>query len=94
VHSILGLIRAAQGRIDEAEQALRHGLEVVSGTDYTLPTAEAALDLATFLAQRARFDEARAICEEFGELTRRLGWKRLAAAFAETGRTISERQTT
>jgi tetratricopeptide (TPR) repeat protein len=93
VHSFLGVIRAAQGRDDEAEQALRYSLQVVGGTEYTLPIAEAALELANFLAGRDRFDEARALCDEFGQLTGRLGWKRLAAAFAETRRTISARQT-
>jgi tetratricopeptide (TPR) repeat protein len=94
VHSGLGIIRAAQGRNDEAEVALRYGLQVVAGTDYTLPTAEAALDLATFLAERERFDEASVLCDEFGELTERLGWTRLAAAFTVARRTISERQAT
>jgi tetratricopeptide (TPR) repeat protein len=94
VHSSLGMIRAAQGRDDEAELALRHGLQVLAGTDYTLPRAEAALDLATFLAERERFDEARALCDEFGELTEKLGWTRLAAAFTAARRTISERQAT
>src|SRR5712671_1768581 len=94
VHSSLGMIRAAQGRDDDAELALRHGLQVLAGTDYTLPRAEAALDLATFLAERARFDEASALCDEFGELTEKLGWTRLAAAFTEARRTISEKQAT
>jgi len=56
--------------------------------------AEAALDLATFLAERERFDEASALCDEFGELTEKLGWTRLAAAFTEARRTISEKQAT
>ena len=94
VHSHLGMIRAAQGRDAEAETALRHGLQIVDDTEYHLPRAEAALDLARFLAQRERFDEARDLCNQFGELSERLGLKRLANAFAETRRTISERQAT
>jgi len=94
VNSHLGAIRAAQGRDAEAESALRRGLQVVADTEYNLPKAEAALELATFLAERQRFDEARALCDEFGGLTERLGWKRLSVAFAETRRTISERQAT
>ena len=94
VNSHLGAIRAAQGRDEEAEHALRRGLQVVVDTEYHLPTADAALDLARFLAQRGRFDEARALCDEFSELTERLEWNRLSAAFAEIRRTISERQAT
>jgi tetratricopeptide (TPR) repeat protein len=94
VNSHLGAIRAAQGRDDEAERALRHGLEVVAGTEYLLFRAESALELARFLAQRRRFDEASALCEEYGEITERLGWKRLADGFAATTHAISERKAT
>jgi class 3 adenylate cyclase/tetratricopeptide (TPR) repeat protein len=94
VNSHLGAIRAAQGRDDEAEPALRHGLQVVAGTEYLLPRAESALALARFLAQRRRFDEASALCEEYGEITARLGWKRLADGFAATTHAISERKAT
>jgi hypothetical protein len=50
--------------------------------------------LARFLAQRRRFDEASALCEEYGEITERLGWKRLADGFAATTHAISERKAT
>ena len=94
VNSHLGAIRAAQGGDDEAERGLRDGLEVVAGTEYLLPRAESALELARFLAQRRRFDEASALCEEYGEITERLGWKRLADGFAATTHAISERKAT
>ena len=94
VHSTLGSIRATQGRDDEAEPALRRGLQAVAGTEYLLPRAESALELARFLARRRRFDEASALCDEYGRITERLGWTRLSAAYAAMRRTISERQTT
>jgi predicted ATPase/class 3 adenylate cyclase len=94
VNTHLGVIRAAQGHDDEAEAALRRSLQAVAGTEYLLPRAESALELARFLGQRRRFDEASALCNEYGEITERLGWKRLAAAFTATAHTIAERKTT
>ncbi|GAC1504522.1 MAG: AAA family ATPase [Candidatus Dormibacteraceae bacterium] len=75
VHDHLGLIRAAQGRAPEAEAALRHSLQVMAGTEYHSTKATAAFDLASLLAELGRFAEAKAICDEYAELTENLGWK-------------------
>ena len=75
VHDHLGLIRAAQGRDSEAEAALRRSVQVVAATEYNSTKATAALDLAKFLADRGRLDEAKALCDEYAELTEKRGWK-------------------
>jgi MalT-like TPR region len=68
----LGLVRAAQGRHDEAEALLRESLEVADGTDFLLLRNEMVVALADFLRLRERVAEAE-------ELERRLpervsGW--------------------
>jgi class 3 adenylate cyclase/tetratricopeptide (TPR) repeat protein len=82
VHDHLGLIRAAQGRIPEAETALRHSLDVVAATEYNLQKATAAFDLASLLATEARFDEARALCDDYVALTEQWGWKQWTSQIA------------
>jgi tetratricopeptide (TPR) repeat protein len=74
VHNHLGLIRAAQARDREAETALRRSLEIVADTEYHQSKATTALDLAEFLAHSGRTAEARLLCEEYAELTERIGW--------------------
>lgn len=64
VSAQLGVIRAAQGRDTEAEAALRRSMELIRGTDYWWPLADAGIDLARFLAQRGRAAEARLVLEE------------------------------
>lgn len=71
----LGLIRAAQGRDAEAEAALRRSLQVVAGTEYSSMQISAGLDLAKFLAERSRLDEAKVLCDEYAELAEQRGWK-------------------
>jgi tetratricopeptide (TPR) repeat protein len=82
VHDHLGMIRAAQGRVGEAESALRHSLGVVANTEYNQPRANAALDLAQLLAGSGRAAEAKLLCDEYAELTERLGWKVWASQIA------------
>ena len=52
----------------------------------------AALDLARFLAQRGRFGEARALCDEYDELADKRGWKVFRPEIAEIRRLIAARQ--
>ncbi len=59
--STLGIVRAAQGRDDEAERLLREALGMLEGTDYRLMEAEARVELARFLRARDRLDEAAAV---------------------------------
>ena len=54
----LGLVRAAQGRHDEAEALLREGVEVIEGKDLWLIRRELVLALAGFLRVRGRAEEA------------------------------------
>jgi hypothetical protein len=54
----LGLVRAAQGRDEEAESLLREGVSVIDGKDLWLIRRELLLALAGFLRQRGRMDEA------------------------------------
>jgi tetratricopeptide (TPR) repeat protein len=75
VHEHLGIIRAAQSRDAEAEPALRFSLEVVTGTEYAWPQIEAAINLARFLAERARLGEAAALTDEYSRLAEQRGWK-------------------
>ena len=72
-HAALGVIRAAQGRDQEAEVALRRGLDVIAGTEYFHIKVLSGLALAQFLASRDRRSEARALAHEYGELVRGLG---------------------
>ncbi|MBA3243578.1 MAG: AAA family ATPase [Actinobacteria bacterium] len=54
----LGLVRAAQGRDEEAESLLREGVEVIEGKDLWLIRRELVLALAGFLRERGRVEEA------------------------------------
>jgi class 3 adenylate cyclase/tetratricopeptide (TPR) repeat protein len=54
----LGIIRAAQGRDEEAEALLREAVAVVDGKDLLLIRRELVTALASFLRQRGRVDEA------------------------------------
>jgi tetratricopeptide (TPR) repeat protein len=60
VYDHLGVLRAAQGLDEEAESALRHSADVLRNTPYHWPMELATVDLAKFLAQRNRLDEASA----------------------------------
>ena len=54
----LGMVRAAQGRDEEAEELLRAALDQVSGTDFAEVEHEVLQPLAQFLRDRGRGDEA------------------------------------
>jgi class 3 adenylate cyclase/ATP/maltotriose-dependent transcriptional regulator MalT len=54
----LGLVRAAQGRDEEAELLLTEALEIVERTDFNSVKIEVATALANFLRDRGREDEA------------------------------------
>jgi hypothetical protein len=54
----LGIVRAAQGRDEEAEALLREAVAVVEGRDLHLIRRELISALARFLRERGRVDEA------------------------------------
>jgi tetratricopeptide (TPR) repeat protein len=56
--STLGLVRAAQGRDEEAERLLREGLALLESTDYRLLEVAALVALDRFLRARGRDEEA------------------------------------
>ena len=56
----LGIVRAAQGRDEEAEALLREAVDVVEGKDQRLIRRELVKALAHFLRDRGRIDEAEA----------------------------------
>jgi class 3 adenylate cyclase/tetratricopeptide (TPR) repeat protein len=92
VYNHLGLIRAAQSRDEDAEAALRRSLQVIARTEYNSSRVTSALDLARFLAQRGRFGEARALCDEYDELADKRGWKVFRPDIAEIRRLIAAGQ--
>jgi class 3 adenylate cyclase/tetratricopeptide (TPR) repeat protein len=55
----LGIVRAAQGRDDEAEQLFREALAGLEGTGFKRNQLELSEMLARFLRERGRVDEAR-----------------------------------
>jgi tetratricopeptide (TPR) repeat protein len=65
VHHALGVIRAAQGRLAEAESSLRLSLDVLGPTDYNWNKVEPALALAEFLADRAAANEATELVDTY-----------------------------
>ena len=67
----LGLVRAAQGRDDEAEELLRESYATASATEFRRHHAEAIEALADFLRQRGRDDEAAEVEDGFEELLSR-----------------------
>ena len=64
----LGLVRAAQGRDEEAEALLRDALEILDGTDYRRYRVEPLEALAGFLRERGRVAEAAPYEERLAEL--------------------------
>jgi hypothetical protein len=60
---VLGLVRAAQGRDDEAELLLREAIDLLAATDLRNSEPEPLAALAGFLRKRGRDDEA-AVLEE------------------------------
>ncbi len=57
----LGIVRAAQGRDEEAEALLRDAVEVVEGKDLRLIRRELLSALGRFLRERERVEEAEEI---------------------------------
>jgi ATP/maltotriose-dependent transcriptional regulator MalT len=60
----LGIVRAAQGKDDEAETLLREAVDVISTTDFVYTRFEVLRALQRFLASRDRHDEAAELGEE------------------------------
>jgi hypothetical protein len=54
----LGIVRAAQGRDEEAESLLREAVAVVDGKPLLLIRRELVVALTRFLRERDRVDEA------------------------------------
>ena len=54
----LGIVRAAQGRDEEAEELLREAHKTVAETDHKRSQLETLFQLHKFLRQRGRLDEA------------------------------------
>ena len=61
VRMVLGLVRAAQGRDEEAELLLREAIDALAETDYRNVEPEPLAAYARFLRERGRDDEADAI---------------------------------
>jgi class 3 adenylate cyclase/tetratricopeptide (TPR) repeat protein len=68
VRMVLGLVRAAQGRDEEAELLLREALDILAETDYRNGEPEPLAALAQFLRERGRDDEATVLEERITEL--------------------------
>jgi predicted ATPase/class 3 adenylate cyclase len=79
VYDHLGMLRAAQGLDAEAESALHHSAEAVINTPFHWPREIAMIDLARFLAQRNRFEEASAVLDRVAG-----GWHMFDGEIAET----------
>ena len=64
----LALVRAAQGRDDEAEVLLRESIAILEQSEYTRFLSEPLNAMVQFLEARERFDEAVAFEERLDEL--------------------------
>ena len=64
----LALVRAAQGRHEEAEALFGEALETLAGTEFRLLEDELLENFAQFLRDRDREDEAAALDERREEL--------------------------
>jgi tetratricopeptide (TPR) repeat protein len=85
VYDHLGVLRAAQGRDEQAESAFRHSSDAVRNTRYHWVQETTAMDLARYLAQRNRLAEASA---ELNRMAR--AWPMWEEAIAETRATIEK----
>lgn len=65
---VLGLVRAAQERDEEAELLLREAIDVLSETDYRNVEPEPLASLAQFLRERGRGEEAAQLEERLNAL--------------------------
>ncbi len=68
VRMVLGLVRAAQGRDDEAELLLRSAIDSLAATDYRNSEPEPLAAYARFLRDRGRDDEAATLEERLADL--------------------------
>jgi hypothetical protein len=68
VRMVLGLVRAAQGRDDEAELLLRDAIDSLAATDYRNSEPEPLAAYARFLRDRGRDDEAAVVEERLARL--------------------------
>jgi ATP/maltotriose-dependent transcriptional regulator MalT len=68
VRMVLGLVRAAQGRDDEAELLLRSAIDSLASTDHRNSEPEPLAAYARFLRDRGRGEEAAALEERLDEL--------------------------
>jgi hypothetical protein len=64
----LALVRAAQGRDDEAEVLLRESIAILEQSEYTRFLSEPLKAMIQFLEARERFDEAVALEKRLDEL--------------------------
>jgi hypothetical protein len=67
-------------------------LDIVTGTEYAWPRILAALDLAMFLAERGRLDDASGLTEQYAGLSEERGWKIWDPQIADLRRLIAARQ--
>ncbi len=68
VRMVLGLVRAAQGRDDEAELLLRDAIDSLAATDYRNSEPEPLAAYARFLRDRGRDEDASAVESRLAEL--------------------------
>jgi tetratricopeptide (TPR) repeat protein len=68
VRMVLGMVRAAQGRDDEAELLLRDAIDSLAATDYRNAEPEPLAAYARFLRDRGRDEEACQVEERIAEL--------------------------
>jgi class 3 adenylate cyclase/tetratricopeptide (TPR) repeat protein len=64
----LGVVRAAQGRDDEAEALFRESLEILERTEYLRDLSEPLRAMIQFLEERGRIEEAAVFRERLAEL--------------------------
>jgi len=80
---VLGMVRARQGRSQEAESLLRKAIAVTEGTDYVAERWEYYLSLAEFLLAQGRADEAQQWLEKMREIIALYGKASPLAAYVE-----------
>jgi tetratricopeptide (TPR) repeat protein len=64
----LAMVRAAQGRYDEADELFGESVDTIADTEFRAIEYEVLEPYAQFLRERARDDEAERVEERLGEL--------------------------